>query len=148
MANFVHRTTKNLLKSQSPNSLPEPIANYIENPDLSAVQGFASKYWLIVGDIITLMDQAARDVVDTLEAEASRDSAVTELDQLEGIVRAFMLVVIDEFNRHSLQTNAILDAIDNASNLATLKADIALINDLPQRTAQQLRTAVRNKLGS
>jgi hypothetical protein len=42
MGDYVHRTTKQYLKSVSPNSLPEPLVNYIEDPDLSNVVGVPS----------------------------------------------------------------------------------------------------------
>ena len=34
-------------------------AEWIYDPDMSAVTGEPSKYWIITGDVITLMDQAA-----------------------------------------------------------------------------------------
>ena len=64
MANYLHRTTKQYTTSVSPNDLQEPEVNYVVNPDLSAVEGFPSIYWIITGDVVTLMDQAARDTVD------------------------------------------------------------------------------------
>lgn len=148
MASWLHRTTKQFLQSVSPNSLPEPTTNYIQEPDLSVVTGFPSKYWILTGNVISLMSQVQRDVVDAAERQASRDIAAQELDGLENLLRAFMLTVLDEFNRHSLKTNAILDAIDNANNLSQLKSTVAAINDFPQRTIAQLRSIIRNKLGT
>ena len=124
MANFLHRTTKQYLLSTSPASLPESEANYIEDPDMSAVAGQPSKYWVITGDTVSLADQATRDAIDAAELEASRDAAAAQLDQTEDVLRAFMLLVIDELN--------ILRANDG----------------LNARTAAQLKTAIRNKLGS
>lgn len=42
----------------------------LRNPDTSAVDGWDSKYWILTGDVLTLMDQAARDAVDVAEAAA------------------------------------------------------------------------------
>lgn len=56
--------------------------------------------------------------------------------------RALILVILDEFNAHALKINAILDAIDGAGTLAAVKAAVAAINDYPQRTAAQIKTAV------
>ena len=64
MANWLHRTTKQELRSVSSASLPEPQANYIENPDLSAVVGWPNRYWLVTGDVVSLVDQATRDSID------------------------------------------------------------------------------------
>ena len=99
-------------------------ATWLYDPDLTAVAGQPVKYWIITGDVVTLMDQAAMDVVDAAELEAQRDAAAAELDQVENILRAFMLIVLDELN--------ILRGNDG----------------LADRTVAQLRNAIRGKLGS
>ena len=124
MPKWLHRTTKQLLRSVPSGELPEPQANYIEEPDLSAVLSFPSKYWKIAGNNILLMSTPERAAVDAAEETARRDSTANELDQLENILRAFALVVLDEFN--------------------VLRAQ----HGLPQRTIAQLKNALRNKLGS
>ena len=146
MPNWIHRSTKQKLRSVCSGELPDAIANYIEEPDLSAVSGQPSKYWTITGDVVTLMDQAARDVVDTAEDTTRLDSISDELDQTQSILKAFAQVLVDELNNRADTTNAILDAIDNASNLSGLKTAIGQISNTPQRTLAQLKTAVRNKL--
>ena len=146
MPNFLHRTTMVYQPSVSYADLPEPIANYIEQPDLSATAGFDSKYWIITGDIVTLMDQAARDAVDAAALAAARDALSNEIDQVESYSRAFALVVLDEFNALSLKINEILDAIDSANNLSAVKSNVGAITDRPQRTSAQLKTSLRNKL--
>lgn len=142
---WLHRTDKILLPSVASADLPEPQANYIEEPDLSAVSGFTSKYWLITGDIVSLLDAAARAAVDAAELSAQRDDLADEIDTAETYTRAFALVVLDEFNAVALKMNEILDAIDAASNFSQVKSNIAVITDRPQRTAAQLKTAVRTK---
>ena len=99
-------------------------ATWLYDPDLTAVAGQPVKYWIITGDVVTLMDQAAMDVVDAAELEAQRDAAAAELDQVENILRSFMLIVLDELN--------ILRGNDG----------------LADRTVAQLRNAIRGKLGS
>ena len=122
MGHLVHRTTKQEHKSTSPSSLPEDVANYISEPDLSAVAGEPSKYWIITGDAITLMDQAAQDAVDAVDEEARLDSIADELDQTQSILKAFAQVMLDQLN-------------------------ILRVNDgLPEATLAQLKTAVRGKL--
>lgn len=64
------------------------------------------------------------------------------------LLRSALLVIVDEFNRHSQTMNSLLDAIDAASNLGTLKASVGLIANLPDRTGAQLRTAALNKIDS
>ena len=122
MPNYVHRTNKQYLTSTSPASLPESEANYIQDPDMSAVVGEPSKYWIITGDNVTLMDQAARDAVDAAAETAQLDSIADELDQTRTIMRAFAEVVLDQVN--DLRA-------DHGRNALTLA---------------QLKTAVRGKL--
>jgi len=123
MANVLHRTTKQYIRSV--NEPDYSLVNWIHDPDLSSVIGFASKHWVITGDIVTLMALAERDAVDVAELIGLRDSTVdSEIDNLEGIVRAFAQVMRDEIN--------ILRAYHG-------------LND---RTLAQLKTAIRNKVGS
>ena len=146
MGRWVHRTTKQLLESVSPASLSEPQANYISEPDLSAVVGQPNRYWTITGDVISLMDQAARDAIDAADDATQLDAIADELTQIRTITRTFAEVVLDELNAHALKTNEILDAIDGASNLAQVKSAVASIANYPQRTLAQLRNAVRGKI--
>jgi hypothetical protein len=117
MAAVLHRTTKQYLPSA--NTPDYPTQDWIHNPDLSGVIGFDSRYWIITGDVVTLMSQAQRDALNASLLAAARDALV----------------------------NAILTAIDNGANIGAVKTNILAITDYPQRTAAQLRTSIRNKLG-
>ena len=86
------------------------------------------------------------DPLKTLRKRAEIDLSGTASDN--ALLRAVLLILVDEFNIHSLKTNAILDAIDGAANLAGLKSTVGAIADLPNRTGAQLRTATINKLQS
>lgn len=122
MANVLNRTTKQYLESvNTPDFNP---VDWIINPDLSQVTGFPSKYWSISGDTVSLLSQAERDALDLSELEVSRDQIVDQLDDLEDILRAFAQVVMDEINILRQQ------------------------HTLPDRTLEQLKTAIRNKMGS
>jgi len=159
---WLNRATKRLLAQTSSGDMErafpplvfhdaagEPASNaeWIHAPDLAAVAGFPAKYWIVTGDAVTLMDQAERDAVDAALRESGRDSTVAQLDRAEDVLRAFMLAVLDELNTHAAKMNAILDAIDSGSTLAAIRTNIAAVADYPQRTAAQLRTAIRAKLG-
>ena len=122
MPDFLHRTDKTLLTSVSYASLPEPLANYIEEPDLSAVEGWPSKYWIITGDTVSLADQSTRDAIDLAESEASKDATADRVDTVESYERAFAEVVLDEINVLRQQ------------------------HSLADRTLSQLKTALRGKL--
>ena len=146
MANVLNRATREYLHSV--NEPDYPVQDWIISPDLTAVIGFGSKYWIITGDSVSLMDAGQRDAVDAAELQAQRDSAAGELDQVENILRAFMLIVLDEFNAHALKVNSMLGAMDASTSLADMKTRIAAIADYPARTPEQLTVAIRNKLGT
>lgn len=122
MPNYLHRTTKAYQTSVSTIDLPEPVTNYIEDPDISAVTGQPNRYWIITGDVVTLMDAGAQAVVDAALAEAQKDATADELDATQSIMKAFAEVVVDEIN--------------------LLRAQ----HSLAARTLSQLKTAVRAKL--
>ena len=146
MATVLNRTTKQLILSA--NTPDYPIGEWIIEPNLSAVTGFASKYWIITGDVVTLMTQGQRDTVDAAELAAARDAVADQIDQLEGYVRGSLLAILDEFNLHATRLVALLNAIDNNATLATIKTAVLAINDIPQRTVEQMKTAIRGKLGT
>lgn len=136
MANWLIRSTKKHILRRSPakmarefggsfvgadgNAKSNAIAIY--QPDLSAVTGFDSKYWEVIGDVISLMNQEARDSIDSIEISNNRDVLANNIDSPESYEKAFALVVLDEINL--LRANA----------------------GLPTRSASQLKTAVRNKM--
>lgn len=123
MPNYLHRTTKEYLVSVGESDLPEAEANYIYQPDLSAVAGQPSKYWVITGDVVSLADQATRDAIDAANDQSVLDGIADELDETRTIMRAFAEVVVDEIN--------------------LLRAG----HGLAARTLAQLKSAVRQKLG-
>ena len=62
MSNVLNRTTKEYRTSVNTPDYPE--VTWIINPDLSAVQSVPVKYWKIVGDTVTEMNQSEKDAVD------------------------------------------------------------------------------------
>lgn len=102
--------------------------------------------WVV--DHIEEMSAGEKAAVDAAILEALRDSVIQEVDELENIQRAFMLTMLDELNNHTAKINAMLTAVDTASNVAEIKANYAAIPDLPSRTTAQLRSAIRAKLGT
>ena len=145
MPAWLHRTNKTVLRSVASADLPEAQANYIEEPDLSAVAGQPVKYWVITLDVVSLADVATRTAIDAALLSAARDALADEMDTIETYTRAFALVVLDEFNARTVKINAILAAIAGANNFNSLKSAAAQIVDLNTYTAAQLKTAVRNK---
>ena len=146
MANILHRTTLEHRVSVNTPEYPDP--PWLEAPNLSAVQGVDQKYWKISGDVVSEMTVTEKNAVDLAELTASRDAVAAKLDRVEDELRAFALTLLDEINLHAAAITAILDAADNANNLGSFKTAMGAINDVPQRTVGQLKTALRNHLGS
>ena len=121
MSNVVSRTPPHRYL-RSVNDPDYPPADWIHNPDLSAVTGFDTKYWTVSGDDVLLLDQSARDAIDAAEVEARKDSTADQTDAVGSFDRAFAEVVLDEIN--------------------LLRAE----HSLAPRTLSQLKTAVRGKL--
>lgn len=138
MGNFLHRTTKQYLRSVPPNELAEPLANYISCPDLSAVEGFSSRYWIITGDVISLMTQAQRDAVDVATESARRDVRVEEdIDRLESVLRQIVKMMVSEINILRQQFNTTTGEVNQLTTTT-----------FSDRTLQQVRNQLRSGLGS
>lgn len=153
MADVIHRTTLEFRPSVNTPDFPEP--TWKHNPSMAAVAGVPSRYWKApanwdaVGAGPVEMSAGEKTTADATILSAARDAAVAaEVDAVERVLRAVVLVIRDELNLHADKINSILTAIDNNTTLATIRTAIAAIADYPQRTVQQLRDAVRNKLGT
>ena len=118
MGNYLHRTTKQYLQSWSPNDLPEPLANYIEEPDLSGVVGVSSQYWVITGDVITEMSQGEKDAVDAANLSAARGAEIqAEIDNLEITMR-------QQFNTTTGESGQLTDTAFADRTLAQVRAQL------------------------
>jgi len=146
MANVLNRTTKQYITSA--NTPEYPVEQWIINSDLSAVVGFASKYWVVTGDVVTLMSQAQRDAVDAAEVEARRDALAAEMDNLESYARAFALIMLDEINLHAGNISGDRLAVVNGATYGAFRTAATAVSATPTRTIAQLKTALRNKLGT
>lgn len=153
MANVIHRTTLQFIASANTPDYPEP--TWKHGPDMTAVAAVPSRYWKAPADWNAVgagpveMTQGEKDAVDAAIATAARQAAATVLDNAEDIVRAMMLTILDEFNLHAARQTSLLAQIAAATSLANLQSRVASnVTAIPQRTTQQLRTAIAGKLGS
>lgn len=154
MATVINRTTLELRERISISLYQEPEWKAIHTKTIGseaaveAIKAIPVRYRKIDGtDNIVEMSQAEKDAVDAATLETARNNLVAQIDNVEDVLRASLLSILDELNAHSLKINAILNAIDGASNLAEVKSAIAAIPDSPPRSIAQLKTAIRNKLG-
>ena len=132
MSHVFNRTTGQFI--QSVNTPDFPVADWVLNPDLTAVVGQPVRYWFITGgtnpegqEELGIVDAATQTSIDAALAvtllASQRDSGKAEFDA-QRILVALGELLVDEFN-----------------NLRTL-------HSLPDRTFAQLRTAIRNKVDS
>ena len=136
---WIHRTKKTYVERSSPRTMEENYglsfvdaegaaisnAEWIYNPDMSAVEGVPSKYLVIIGDIVSEMSQGEKDAVDVAILAARRDAMVNgAIDDLEGDLRQLVKVMISEINILRRQ------------------------HGLPDRTIAQFKAQIRNGYGS
>ncbi len=111
---WVNRTTREFVQQTSSGDMerrfpaevfhdaegePTSNANWIHAPDLSAIVGQPTKYWIIAGDSVRLMPQAARDKVDAGEVKDRRDKQVaTDFDDPESNLRQIVKLIVREIN--------------------------------------------------
>lgn len=150
MADVVNTETLELRSSVNEGAAPYNASPWIvitrAQYDLWSI--IANQYRKWVTDHIEEMSQPEKNAVDAALLGSLRDAAIQQLDQIEDVIRAFMLVVLDQVNEHSGRIVGILDAIDQGANLTAIKTAIAAIQNIPQRTVAQMRSAIRAKLGT
>ena len=138
MGEYLHRTSKRYYGSIAPDELLEPLANYIEDPDLSAVEGVPNIYWIITGDVVSEMSQPEKDAVDAAILTAARDGAIqAELDNLESVMRQVVKLMVSELNILRQQFNTTTGEVSQATDTA-----------FAARTLAQVRTQLRDDLGA
>jgi hypothetical protein len=104
--------------------------------DLTTVNGQVFSVWLAEhgGDPALTFRRLAKEALDKQTAK------------IEGLIRAMLLVVLDEMNLHADKMNEINASVDAASNFNAFKSDLQSVADYPQRTPAQLRNAIKSKL--
>lgn len=103
-----------------------------------------------LGDTITATRQWtawSQAEINTYEAGLRDALTAQRFDNTEDILRASVLVIMDELNIHSTKLAAVLQAAADASSLTTFKTAMAAIQPIAQRSAAQIRTAIRSKIG-
>lgn len=124
MAHVLNRTTKEYLHTGAPKNFPE--VDWIRNPNVSAVQGWPTKYWIITGDVVTLMNQEERDIVDAAEEAAlllgTRATAVDAVDNESSIqmVGTSVRAIIELFNKRDNYLTTRIEELQDA--MAAMKA--------------------------
>lgn len=151
MADVLHRTTLEFLVSVSTDRFPEPTYMVVPNPSANRtiIDTVEQKYWVLEVNTLREMNAAEKLVVDTANTDAQRDAEIGgTVDELESVIRALMLIIMDELNdEFAARVNSILAAADSP-NYNAFQTAMQAITDAPTRTPVQLRNAIRNRLGS
>jgi len=148
LSDFYDETSKALLRSVNDPDYTAPNYHILTRAEYDAAILIPQRYRTWTGSAVGEVDQATKDAIDAQLLSDARDALADELDNVEWQLRAFALAVLDEINLHAERITAILDAADGATSLATFKTAMAAIADIPARNIGQMKTAVRNKLGS
>ncbi len=73
MSSALHRTS---LEFRGLVNTPDfDTGTWVINPDMSPVDGEPKKYWVLTGDVLSVMDQAGKDVVDAADAATTTATA-------------------------------------------------------------------------
>lgn len=123
MSSVLNRTTGQFLQSvHTPNF---PVADWIINPDLTAVAGQPSIYWVITGDIVSLASVGEQATIDAAiiaaQLTSEKDAAKNQID-VERVVRALIELLPSEFN--ILRTLHSLPDRNTAGLVTAIKANI------------------------
>ena len=114
---WVNRTTRQHISRRSPRGMEKTFggsfvdgdgngistAEWIFSPDLSAVTKgddtlWAIIYWIVTGDVITLMSPAQRQAVDDQTTSDSRDREANTIQLSNSFAKAFAEILLDEIN--------------------------------------------------
>ncbi len=150
MGNFVNRTTLEYRESVNDPEHVDPPWLFVTpgSPSATVIAAVEAKYWKIVGDEVQEMTAGEKAAVDAALLTDQRDLEAEAFDELESIVRAIVLIIMDELNdEYAARINSILAAADSG-NYNGFASAMQAIADAPTRTPAQLRTAIRNRLGS
>lgn len=147
MASLLNTSTLEILRSADETKYSAPWT-VLSEQNAAAWLAIPPQYRKLNGQAIEEMTQAEKDAVIAAQRQAARNAAAAQLEQQEDILRAFMLIVLDDRNVLAARLASLLDAIDGASSLATLKTAVASINNPRQYDEQQLRDAIKARLGS
>jgi len=134
MANVINRTTLEYRTSVSTGRFDT--ADWIINPDLSALSGIDKKYWKVVGDTVVEMTQPEKDAVDATDLAAAKTARIEEVDNNSVLAALKLMLSVDPgsninsfdgpfagtFRSEIITGNALKVSINNAANQTALDA--------------------------
>ena len=136
MSTWVDRTTKQYFKSKSPTDMAArgPLSGLIQDSsEANALfaAGVPSRYWNIVGELVTEMSQAEKDVVDAAEALAitvdNRDTVTAEVDEVSSVGTKDRAMIELHNKRANFLINRVIELQDA---LLAMAASTGSVNNL------------------
>jgi hypothetical protein len=126
------------------------------NPSTMSVIGVPLRYWKVVNDAtIEEMTQPEKDQVEAdilaeriLNVHEGGKILLEEFDISPIVIRAFADIVKDEINILRGWDMDLKAAVAASNNLEQLKANIAALPDLPDRTLPQLKQEIKDRIDS
>jgi len=87
MATALHRSTLELRHSVDPTELPGDPADWLVQPDLSALEGVPKRYWKLVGESVMEMTAEEKAAVDAAELAGAKRARIALLrDEADAFV--------------------------------------------------------------
>jgi hypothetical protein len=130
-----------------------PLASTPANVRTVAWVDDGARYTETVTEIWTADELAAQEVHRQAEAAAAQAAEAaallamqSELDNAERITKGLALTILDELNRIASRMRDFDAAVQAASTLPDLKTRVAALSKIPDRTAAQLKAAVKAKV--
>ena len=130
-----------------------PLASTPANARTVAWVDDGARYTETVAEIWTEAELTAQETQRQAEAAAAQAAQAaallamqSELDNAERITKGLALTILDELNRLSARIRAFDAAVAASTSLANLQTLTAALADIPDRTAAQLKAAIKAKV--
>ncbi len=133
-----HKTTMRVLPVEVTDPPFDPATQMRTGPVVTIEATRVTRVWAV-------RSKTAQEAAN--EIEARRDVGIAPMDRDGRFERAFALLVLDELNLYAAKQQQVLTAAAQATSLADFKTRMGAITPIPQRTVEQLRSAIRAKIG-
>jgi hypothetical protein len=130
-----------------------PLASTPANARIVTGVDGGGRYTETVAEVWTDEELAAQETQRQAEAAAAQAAEAaallamqSELDNAERITKGLALTILDELNRLSARIRAFDAAVAASTSLANLQTRTAALAAIPDRTAAQLKAAIKAKV--
>jgi hypothetical protein len=147
------------LRNKTPAELSDWIADGWREYVPSNLPNIKSSEWVDTGamyvqsNVVQYTEQELADIEAAQQAAEAESAAAFkamqgELDNAQLITKGLALTILDELNRTTQRLRDFDSAVQAATSLADLKTRVGSLLPIPDRTAEQLKAAVKAKVGT